>query len=185
MPVACFEEFAKRVSRLDNSFSSNRKSDREYATINLLNFWSEFCGEFLLLSVNGDFTTLSGTTIVRSSNESRVTLETKLRVHMGGGRANWFANYHVSSSMVGYVRHLAPQNSGTIISSVGATNNCSAEIRCLRNYFAHKNHNTIAKVWANFGKRDPLSILDDTVSHQSRWKDWSRSLLLVAEACAH
>ncbi len=183
MSIRCFETFAKRISRLEKYFLSNSLAEQEHATINLLNIWSEFNGDLLLLFANGGFTTFSGTRITASNSFSRETLEAHLRSVFGGGRNNWFASYHASTQMVGYINRINPSNRNILVSSIGSTNNCSQDIRCIRNFFAHKNENTLAKVKTAFNTYDARSVIHDTIGYIPRWKHWSASLLVVAEAC--
>ena len=172
MTAECLKTLVRRLSGLSGIFQSFEHISTEYATINLLNAWSEYCGDLLVYSYNGGFITTTGTPVAPRPPKSKEQIAQELRARFGRGRGSWHPSWHSPDQFRNFARHLSLQNQRELVAAMGSNINPVVDVRVLRNFFAHKGQNTYQQVCDKVGPVNPVQYVQDYIGAARRWENW-------------
>lgn len=141
--LSCFQTQLPIEQHIKSSCSVIHLYGQEMCVIRLLDAWSRFCRELIILCAGCQPVTSSGQVVslapgITSRNDAVASLSNSPR----GKEPAW----HVASECIGVLRRLNIHNRAQIIAALGAANSPADDLRNVRNYFAHRNDDTISKV---------------------------------------
>jgi hypothetical protein len=112
----------------------------EMAVIRLHDAWARFCRELIILSAFGHTVTLSGVQLNPSSAAIRsrsLVIPVLLSTYHRKGRV-FEPKWADAGECVDAARRLSIMNLSTVAAALGAVNSPANDIRCVRNFYAHR-----------------------------------------------
>lgn len=133
--------FTAHPTEFDTSTCSDAHGlTREAALIQLQDRWNGFCRSLILRSAVGGIRTLSGLNLVRAYSSEAAALQALRGTFTGRDRkgANWEPKWFDPSEAIDAASRLVIPNYATVSAALGATPSPLEELRCVRNFFAHR-----------------------------------------------
>lgn len=141
--LSCFRTELPSDLRAQSSCSVIHLYGQEMCVVRLIDAWSRFCRELIILCAGCQPVTAGGSIVPLAPGiASRIEAVAHL-VHSPGAKE---PPWHVANECTGVLRRLGVQNRTQIIAALGASNSPAEHLRHVRNYFAHRNDDTLSKV---------------------------------------
>jgi hypothetical protein len=178
---AGFSSFAQDTDVVRGRFAA------ELVVIRLHDAWARFCREVVVVSAYGRIETLGGTRLgtCHPAIKSRGDVIPVLISLYPNRRAEpyWFSAADCSDAG----RRLGIQNAATVTAALGAANSPAAELREVRNFYAHRKKETAVKaVTAGgfVGRQQPqvFHLNSFVAGGKTILESWTEDLIAVATA---
>lgn len=161
---------------------------RKYCLIKLLDSWSAFSRDVILISTAGHCSTRSGRHIIKS-NIGSVANASILAKTQSNGKIGLEPRWHDATVAVRVINKLKPINSVEIISALGSVGSPADSLRIVRNHFAHESsfdcwQKLNAIPWfGSKNSRDVWAYLNELqIGGRSRIDLWIDDLQAIASA---
>jgi hypothetical protein len=159
----------------------------EMATLRLHDDWARFCREVILSSAADRPFTTSGVQLNKPVGINVRADAVAVSVNSTATK-KFEPKWATATHCIKAAQAIAVNNLATISAALGAANSPAEDLRCVRNFFAHRTEDTAKKVrglafYTAGTKLNAVNLLAATVlGGVSRFEAWIRGLRIVASA---
>lgn len=186
----CFLAPVPKGTTYDTSCLLPHAYSVEICVIRLYCSWQNYCRQLVLISAYGEPLSLTGAQVPRVLASEAAAIKTvKDYSRKTTGRA-YEPNWADANKCMKAAQHLGIANFSRVAAAIGSTPSPAEDLRAIRDYYAHRNDETLRKVLPlpHLGGRNIIDLPDilrqPTRAGVSLFEDWILTLSIIGRNAA-